>query len=101
MWVTFNEWTGGWKVAYDAKSMVANGAGIALNNATHKLATANKVTPWVSNSTIAVSTDLAKTDGLTDHPSNVTYGWTMTALSTAGIQASKYVGAAQTADNTK
>lgn len=92
MWVTYGTWTGGWKVAYDTNAMVANTT-VSLANAKHTLALSNKVTPWSTNPTISVSTDIAKTNGLGTHPSSLTYGWTMTALTQASIQASNYVGA--------
>jgi len=80
--------------------MVANTT-VNLSNARHTLAISNKVTNWTTNPTISVSTDVAKTNGLGTHPSSLTYGWTMTTLTQASIQASNYVGAAYTPDNTK
>lgn len=60
MWVTYNAFSGGWKVAYDSNAMVANTT-VNLSNARHTLAITNKVTPWTSNPSLAVTTDLAKT----------------------------------------
>ena len=62
MWVTYNAFSGGWKVAYDSNAMVANTT-VNLSNARHTLAITNKVTPWTSNPSLAVTTDLAKTNG--------------------------------------
>lgn len=61
----------------------------------------NKVTPWTTTAKIAVSSDMSATNSLGVHPSAVTYGWTVTAMTTADLQGSAMKGEMLTADNTK
>jgi hypothetical protein len=59
----------------------------SLNAAYHKASPSNKITPWSTTALIKVETDMAKTDNLVNHPSSVTYGWTVTALTAANLLA--------------
>lgn len=78
-------------------------------DAKHSGVMANKVTGWSFgtsltavqfNSTLAVTGTGATLVGLDVHPSTMTYGWTVTTLTSANLKASAFVGAAITTDNT-
>lgn len=71
-----------------------------MNKAFTLAGTTNKVTPWSSAATIAVETDMPVANSLGTHPSAVTYGWTVTAMTKSDLQGSSMVGSMLTADNT-
>lgn len=71
-----------------------------MNKAQTLAGTTNKVTPWSTTATIAVETDMPVTNSLGKHPSAVTYGWTVTAMTKSDLQGSSMKGSMLTANNT-
>jgi len=99
-WATESTQASGWKVAYDTKA-TGNATEATLNKAKSVTGVSNKVTPWVGTTaaTIKVSTDMAKANMLGDHTSVVTYGWTVTTMTKANLQATGIKGNMITTDN--
>jgi hypothetical protein len=75
-----NEYTNGWNINYDNKSM-GNPSASTLDAAKHTNVVTNTWTQWGNESTNpSVVTDDAKANSLGDHPSTVTYGFTVKTL---------------------
>lgn len=59
---------------------MGNPSASTLDAAKHTNVVSNKVTPWSSNPLISIDSDDAKANSLGDHPSTVTYGFTVKSL---------------------
>lgn len=99
-WVAHGSYAAGWQVAYDANTLSNAAATSTLNKATTLGGTTNKVTPWSTTAKIAVETDMPVTNSLGKHPSAVTYGWTVTAMTKSDLQGSAMKGLMLTSQNT-